>query len=64
MLIDQIDQNLNTLEQNEEEEETKENFRNVLEDKDEEITVEKYNEMMKEWMQGGAEMENMNKLME
>jgi hypothetical protein len=53
------------------EEETKEanehsktdDFRNILEG-DEEITMEKYNELMQEWMQGGAEMENMNKLME
>jgi hypothetical protein len=26
--------------------------------------MEKYNEMMSEWMKGGAEMENMNRLME
>ena len=26
--------------------------------------MEKYNEMMQEWMKGGAEMENMNRLME
>jgi hypothetical protein len=26
--------------------------------------LEKYQEMMQEWMQGGAEMQNMNKLME
>jgi len=38
-------------------------FKNILED-GEEITMEKYNEMMQEWMRGGAEMENMNRLME
>jgi len=38
-------------------------FKNILEG-DEEITMEKYNELMQEWMKGGAEMENMNRLME
>jgi len=38
-------------------------FKNILEG-DEEITIEKYNELMQEWMKGGAEMENINRLME
>ena len=38
-------------------------FKNILED-DEEVTQEKYNELMQEWMKGGAEMQDMNRLME
>ena len=41
-----------------------EEYKNILEEDDGELTEQKVEEMMKEWMQNGEEMQNMEKMMQ